>query len=173
MLIIRPAQLSDAMSIASLHVVSWQSAYRDILPESFLENLSIQQRLLNWTRILEAKECQVSLACLKDELAGWVSYGKSRDNEGGDLWGEIHAIYLSPAHLRKGIGSALMSQAIAELRGLRYSHVSVWVLEKNILARIFYERLGFQAEAATKSVEIGGVSVAEIRYSRSLEQSQI
>ena len=38
-------------------------------------------------------------------------------------------------------------------------------------ARRFYECMGFVEEEHAKSIEMGGVSVAEIRYSRRLSET--
>jgi hypothetical protein len=40
---VRPATPDDADAIASVHVRSWQAAYRGIVPDAMLDALSIQR----------------------------------------------------------------------------------------------------------------------------------
>ncbi|KAF0820926.1 MULTISPECIES: hypothetical protein [unclassified Cytobacillus] len=49
---IRAAELSDAEGIAKVHVDSWRTTYKDIIPENFLENLSYQSREELWIYII-------------------------------------------------------------------------------------------------------------------------
>ena len=35
---------SDAYDVAVVHVRSWQSAYRNIIPDSFLDNMSVEKQ---------------------------------------------------------------------------------------------------------------------------------
>lgn len=41
---IRRAKLDDAQGIAKVHVNSWRTTYKDIIPNDFLDNLSVEQR---------------------------------------------------------------------------------------------------------------------------------
>ena len=48
---IRDARPSDAHSIASVHVSSWQQAYLDLIPADFLASLTatLPKREAHWT----------------------------------------------------------------------------------------------------------------------------
>ena len=41
---IRKANIEDAMGIAKVHVDSWRTTYKGIVPEVFLENLSYDEK---------------------------------------------------------------------------------------------------------------------------------
>src|SRR5687767_3602644 len=41
---IRPALPSDARAIADVHVRTWQSTYRGIVPDAYLDALSVDER---------------------------------------------------------------------------------------------------------------------------------
>ncbi|HEX7405799.1 MAG TPA: hypothetical protein VF307_07745, partial [Candidatus Nanopelagicaceae bacterium] len=47
-IIIRPAELSDSEGIAQVHTYSWQSAYRELLPDQLLDGLRWQDRKARW-----------------------------------------------------------------------------------------------------------------------------
>lgn len=45
---IRKANSVDATSIAKVHVDSWRTTYKGIIPDEFLNNLSYEQRTELW-----------------------------------------------------------------------------------------------------------------------------
>jgi hypothetical protein len=50
--IIRIATIDDAIDIAAVHVRSWQTAYRGMIPDDFLASQSVEKRLPMWLRRL-------------------------------------------------------------------------------------------------------------------------
>jgi hypothetical protein len=52
MTLIRTATQEDASSISRVHVESWQTTYRGILPEAFLASLNAEESMAAW--VLEA-----------------------------------------------------------------------------------------------------------------------
>lgn len=57
---------------------------------------------------------------------------------------EVDALYLAPAARRKGIGRALMAEAMAA-----EVHLTLWVFSANHQARAFYAGLGFAETGRT------------------------
>ncbi|OGC51666.1 hypothetical protein A2709_03175 [candidate division WWE3 bacterium RIFCSPHIGHO2_01_FULL_43_9] len=51
---VRKAKISDAQDIALIHTHTWQYAYRGQLPDSFLDNISVEKRLKMWS-----ETCQI------------------------------------------------------------------------------------------------------------------
>jgi hypothetical protein len=49
---IRRAVADDARGIAQVHVKSWQAAYRGLLPQSYLDALSVEQREAFWVQVI-------------------------------------------------------------------------------------------------------------------------
>ncbi len=43
-MIIRPARVEDAAEMAGVHVQSWRSAYRGLVPQDFVDGLDIARR---------------------------------------------------------------------------------------------------------------------------------
>lgn len=166
---IRQATVVDAHSIAEIHVASWQSAYAEIMPASLLRDLSVEKRANSWRDALESARINVELAYTAGQPAGWVAYGKCRDNDKDASWGEIEAIYMRPSQYGQGIGAMLMAHASRSLVEMGYNHLSLWVLTNNYRARTFYERAGFAADNTTKEFEVGGSVLCEMRYQRSLD----
>ena len=63
---------------------------------------------------------------------------------------EVLNLAVRPAARRQGMGSALMSRLLEELRRNRVSRVFLEVRESNAGALAFYQRLGFQAVGKRK-----------------------
>jgi ribosomal protein S18 acetylase RimI-like enzyme len=56
---------------------------------------------------------------------------------------EVQSVHVQPAARRRGIASALISEAVAAARDRGYTHLSLDVLTSNHDARALYDRLGF------------------------------
>jgi ribosomal protein S18 acetylase RimI-like enzyme len=64
---------------------------------------------------------------------------------------ELYAIYLDQAVVGRGIGRALLAQALADLRRRGYQSAMLWVLATNARARRFYEAAGWRADGVTRT----------------------
>jgi GNAT superfamily N-acetyltransferase len=167
---IRVAELSDSEGIARVHTRSWQSAYRRILPDEWLDALRWEDRKIRWDDILSSgTRGNVFVAAnAQNEIIGFASIGPSRDEDNEqDSTHELYAIYLSPENWGIGIGSALFLAVLEEVPDSA-KWLSLWVLEDNIRGRKFYESLGFALDGATKAAEIDGYQPEEVRYSFAL-----
>ena len=169
-LVIRAARDDDARQIAAIHVRSWQWAYRDFLPEAFLEGLSVERRAGHWQRWLaEANpRRQLWLAQERERVVGFVAAGPARDPDADAETGEILALYLERGVVGTGVGRALCTHAVDRLRRDGFRVATLWILVSNDRARRFYERSGWRADGAKKTGEWSGVVLREERYRRQL-----
>jgi GNAT superfamily N-acetyltransferase len=110
---LRLATIEDAETIATIHVCTWQTAYKAIVPAQFLAALSIQKRANMWRRVISEHHGTVLLASVNDSDVGFISFGPSRDHdgmeEGRDI--RIYAIYVLPKFWHRGIGRDLLKEA--------------------------------------------------------------
>jgi ribosomal protein S18 acetylase RimI-like enzyme len=165
---IREATYSDAETIARIHVLSWQAAYRGIMPDEFLEGLSVEARSSMWQKSLQIGKLKVLLAYSDEVVVGWIAFGACRDTDKDETWAEVEALYVLPKFWRRGIGERLSNSARASLREAGFSFVALWVLSENHRARGFYHRIGFHHDESSKCISVGGVPLTEIRYRCSL-----
>jgi ribosomal protein S18 acetylase RimI-like enzyme len=172
---IREARVEDAQAIATIHVDSWQAAYRGILPETYLANLAVAQRSEAWRKSLIAGMPRVLVAHVhahahtetadaSETILGWVAFGDSRDGDKDHRWGEVETLYIAPAFWRKGIGHRLIDAARHALQSAGYTNVALWVLLDNRRARAFYKRSGLVCDNSSRGVQLGGKWLTEIRY---------
>jgi len=96
--VIRLAAPTDALSIARVHVRSWQAIYRGHFPDDYLANLSADQRAVNWARLLADPSQTIAVYELSG-IVGFVCIGPSRDADAGPETGELSSIYLDPASI--------------------------------------------------------------------------
>ncbi len=167
---IRVATVEDAEQIAAVHVQSWQGAYRRLLPDDVLNNLSIERRIKGWQSILADPANIVPVYEDDGRVVGFVSYGRTRDEDlDQNKTGEIYAIYLLPDRWGQGFGAALMKEGLNRLEKQGYQAVSLWVLAGNERAIHFYEQFGFKSDGTTKvERRPSGLELHEMRYVKSV-----
>lgn len=158
-LVVRRARPADAGAIARVHVQSWREAYRGIIPEPYLQRLSLPAHERQWRRSL-ADGGWAFVAEWEQRLVGFASAGLSRGRK--DISGELHVLYVLAAHHRRGVGRALFDACHYELARCGHRGLLVWVLKDNP-ARGFYERLGGEP-AGESVVTIAGARLPEVAY---------
>lgn len=160
----RSATEKDAEGIALLHARSWQRTYRGMMPEEFLQNEVVAERLAEWhARMREDRvDRLVYLAVDGDRLAGFICAFGGEDSRWGSLIDNLH---VDADYQGSGLGAELMAGAG---RWLRQHHpdagVYLWVFEANLAARGFYERLGGCNRETLVQTDPGGGSAPCCRY---------
>lgn len=162
--VVRAATTADAPGIARVHVASWRSAYRGLLPDALLDGLSAERRAEGWARSISDGSTAVLVAVdPAGPIVGFVATGDTRDADAADGVGEVFAIYLDPAWWDLGVGRTLITAGASAL-GSRFDEATLWVLDTNERARAFYERNGWQPDGAVKRATLGDAEVEEVRY---------
>jgi GNAT superfamily N-acetyltransferase len=165
---VRPADLDDASSIARVHVDTWRTAYRGLLPDSFLASLAEDQYTQRWRRGLVDPASRVFVAEDATGVVGFASGGRERAGENGYA-GELYAIYVLDRAQHRGYGRELVRAVVGALREMRFADMIVWVLRDNAPARRFYERLG-GVYVRAQPITIGPALLQEVSYGwRSLD----
>jgi ribosomal protein S18 acetylase RimI-like enzyme len=159
---VRRALIDDAAAIARVHVESWRTTYRDLLPAEFLASLSEAGYTERWQRVIGDGSSRVYVTEEEGEVVGFASCGRERAGETG-FGGELYAIYVLEAAQRQGHGRELVRAAVAGLRGMGLKDMIIWVLHDNAPARRFYERLG-GTYVRKQPITIGPATLEEISY---------
>jgi ribosomal protein S18 acetylase RimI-like enzyme len=162
---IRLATDADAEGVAIVHVRTWQAAYRGVIPDEFLDALTVETRMRAWRAALETGKQEVWVACAATEINGWVAFGSSRDSDAAPTAGELEAIYIFPQYWGTGLGRALWLKARSRLQERGFSSATLWVLSQNDRAIRFYRAAGFLPDwNSQKSISIGGKQLQEVRF---------
>ncbi|MEV8505274.1 GNAT family N-acetyltransferase [Actinoplanes sp. NPDC051475] len=160
---LRPPADDDLLAVGDLHYRSRVSAYAGIVSPAALKFGSPAALGEWWSERWrwERDTHRLTVAVAGDVLAGFTYLGPSEE----DGIAELSAIHADPAFVGKGVGRALMLDALPALARIG-SRAVLWVLEDNGRARRFYERGGWVADGVTRIEPIGSEPVRQIRYSR-------
>lgn len=165
---IRPAVIDDAEAVATVHIQSWQTAYAGLIPQEYLDGLSVARRTEGWNRTLAATAWPSTgtlLAERDNKVVALVNICPTRDeDQDSTSVGEITSLYAVPEVWGRGIGRALMSSAVAALTNAGFSSATLWVLDTNHRARRFYEAGGWRPDGGIKREDRGEFALQEIRY---------
>lgn len=171
MKLVRKAITQDAEGIARVQVFCWQHAYRGIIPDNFLDGLSVQKRLELWNSRLTAEPGKILVVDIGSEVVGFADFGASRDEDAAPSTAELNAIYIRPDHWGCGCGGLLLAEVERMLIAARFSRVTLWVLSENWRARRFYEHHGFSLDGTSKVVSFSGTELTEVRYAKEINNA--
>jgi GNAT superfamily N-acetyltransferase len=160
MVLIRAATQDDAGSISRVHIESWRTTYRGIVPDQFLADLNAEERTVRWREVIDS-DPYVLIAERDGQIVGFISGGAIREPlEKYDA--ELFAIYLLAEVQGNGIGTSLLMELAKRLDEGGFQSMAVWVLEANE-SRGFYEKSG-AVRVTAKEIEIGGVLLPVVAY---------
>jgi GNAT superfamily N-acetyltransferase len=165
-LAIRPSVPEDAEAVERVRLAGWQTAYRGIIADSYLDSLAVDAGRRR-RHIEDLPEGYTDLVATADgAVVGWVAAGPGRDpDRSGPRHGEIFACYVHPDWWRQGVGRLLMGRAVEVLAEAGRGDITLWVLEANDRARRFYAEFGFEPDGARKLWD-RGETAPEVRLRR-------
>lgn len=163
---IRRATPDDAAAIAHIHLTTWRSAYRGILPDAYLDALSLHERVQRWEADLRNRSDGEATAIAEREgcAIGFCGIGRAPGSAPGEgrMW--ISTFYVLPDHQRFGAGRALITWAVDAMRARGARSMELHVMRDNHPARAFYERMGWRDTGQQESHDRGGIPIVELIY---------
>jgi ribosomal protein S18 acetylase RimI-like enzyme len=140
----------DAEALAEVHANAWLAAYRGLMSDRFLDEISVEAWAARWTESLSRDELPPIRVAIRDgALVGFcVVATPSRDDDLSEEFAEVVALNVKPEAWRSGIGRVLMTDALDRFRRDGWQVVSLWVVDGNDRAQRFYRRLGFEFDGA-------------------------
>lgn len=160
-MIIRKGIEADAGAIAKVHVDSWRSTYKGIVPDTYLERLSYEEREETWLKGIQTHGVYVA-ENEQGEVVGFSTGGKERTGKYEAYTGELYAIYVLETEQGKGLGGKLFNAIVTDLKEKKFDSMLIWALEKNP-ACDFYEKLGGKRIDFTQ-IEIDGEKLEEVAF---------
>ena len=144
---IKPMETEDEIrGKAYVHWKSWQESYRGIVDQGYLDRMTVSRceemasRYPENTLVAKDGARVIGFAC-----AGAVN---------GEIdAGEVYALYVLEEYQKRGIGYALMREALSLLKGCRV--VYLWAFKENAKAIRFYEHVGFRQDGTEKELVLG------------------
>jgi len=159
------ATLNDYKDIAALQTESWRSAYRGLLPGSYLDGPILKERETHWQNLMFSaggKRRGVFLAKDCGTLLGFVCI--LLDEE--PAWGaRLDNIHVRPAYKGRGTGRLLFRSAAEWVSTCEPQWpMHLFVFEANHPARRFYEALGGKVVEQYAQKTPAGVVVPSLRF---------
>ncbi|MBL1100798.1 GNAT family N-acetyltransferase [Streptomyces coffeae] len=169
---VREMTEADIDAVAAVRVRGWQEAYAGLMPQSYLNGMSVQEDAERRREFFSRGVGDVVNLVAEangGEVVGWCCFGPYRDGDAPTGDAELYALYVRPAQVGTGVGRALLGESLDRVGERGFPRLRLWVLRDNARARRFYERAGFAPDGGTESYEVDGVSVPEVRYALRLD----
>ena len=141
-IIIRNATIQDIEAIADIKIAGWQTAYRGIIDDEFLDNMNRNQEIEKRKNNL-GKESLI-VAEYNGRIVGFSLYRAYNKDVASypNADCEISSIYIEPTLKRNGIGKKMMKYIIEDLKEKGKKQMILGCLEDNYSSRAFYDKMG-------------------------------
>ena len=159
--------VDDADVLGRLHMSAWQTAYRGIMSDEFLDALDPSQSAERWRNNMALRRPDIRNVVAvddDDDVRGFCTTGKVRTEESNDTSLELYAIYVWPDEIGTSIGRLMMQDALDHARRSGFDEMVLWVLTENARSRRFYEAAGFEVDARVDPKEFRDTGAYETRY---------
>ena len=167
---IRQANKLDSYNIAKLIIAGWQTAYKGLIDDNFLNNMSVEIMTKNWEINIESQN-EVNNIYVYEEsnkILGIIRFGKP-DDSSSNYNAEIHVLYVEPSLKRNGIGSRLFAFAKSYFVNKNTTDMIIWCLQTNLPSIKFYEKMGGKIVATRKAV-INNIELMEVGLEYNLKK---
>jgi ribosomal protein S18 acetylase RimI-like enzyme len=138
----RDATTRDVELITQIHIASWKTAYKGIVPQDYLDHHVEEEKRDHWIDQLNhptSKNDFVLIAMENEKPVGFIAVYEVTDDKYDAFIDNLHVI---PDQKGRGIGSILMAATAHKLISMKKRSVYLWVFDKNIPAYTFYEKIG-------------------------------
>ena len=139
----------DIRGKAYVHWRSWHEAYAGIVPDAYLDRLTLEkceEIALRWRdNVIVAKDA--------GRVIGFAGYGDAPSDGAENADGELFALYVLAEYHGRGVGRALTDEALRLLGKRR--RVRLEVLADNARAIRFYEKCGFRRSGKSRTIDLG------------------
>lgn len=158
----REATVADCASVAEVHVRSWRESFAGLVPQTFLERMSVERRARAFGERFADGSYRMFVAEVPGRgVVGFADCGPPRESVGA-YEAELYAIYLLPEFQGHGVGGKLFGMVVEEL--VRRGKGSMYLLALEVSPyRRFYEKMGGRA-AGRKQTTLDGVTFDALVY---------
>lgn len=159
--LIRYANLNDSEILGKIHSESSQAGFKGIIPDNILnDTFSIDRRTKRFINELSVGLPKTAIVFEENEPAGLISFGSCRYGNNDKSWVEIWRAYVIQKFWGSGVSKELIEWGINEIIAENFKNIELWVLEKNLRARSFYEKVEFKYDNTFQVTDSG----KELRY---------
>ena len=157
----RTATLDDLADIAKLFHACWHISYADLLSPEVRTEMNLTEAANLWRpSLVDPKDKETVIGVLDSAVVSVFRIGSEKENPAN---GHLFSLYVDPEVAGKGLGKKSLSEAEYRLRNKGFNSMSLWVFEKNAVARGLYQSFGFQPTGLTRVDERWKETEVEMR----------
>jgi GNAT superfamily N-acetyltransferase len=166
-LTLRAGTRDDAALLGRMHALSWQSTYRGIMSDTFLDHPVLVERDTHWHDKMRDWDPAHGAIWIVERAGEPIAFASVLDNREPQHGVYLDHLHVMPGNKGSGAGKLLIGAAEqwARERGARSMHLLVW--EANLPARGFYEHLGWSCIEKFEDQLVDARAMA-CRYGRDL-----
>ena len=169
---VRPARPDDAPAIARVQVITWRTAYRELLPPDVLDEWDEDAAAASWRAAIASPQTPghgVLVAVEQDQVVGFAAYGPAelaagQAPEPAGPTTEIAILLVEPRWGRRGYGSRLLAGISDLARAAGAVHLQAWLPETDQVSARFLEAAGWAEQGWLRTLDTGEGSLREIRW---------
>ncbi|MEZ5294060.1 MAG: GNAT family N-acetyltransferase [Vicinamibacterales bacterium] len=163
---LRLAVPADVLAVARVHVATWQTAYRGLVPDAYLDRLQAEERATRYDfSHVDASKPRTIVGVADGSVVGFATTAPAAAGTPG---GELCALHVHPGWWGRGIGVTLIEEARAHLIATGHRTAWLWMLDGNARAERFYRQDRWEPDGARRTVDVWGVTLREVRFAREL-----
>lgn len=138
-MLLRLAEEKDLKQIAQIYVENWRGTYHGLLPQKYLDELSVEKKQAEWSDYIRTPRQGIFVMEDAGQILGFAAFKPYHRVE--------DCIYLDSLHVRrewqgKGIGTRLIEKVYQQGIAEKYGRMGVCVVKGNDKARELYVKLG-------------------------------
>ena len=162
---IRKAVINDANDICNIVVRGWKSAYKGLIDDVFLNNMSSEKLISGWKeKILSQNENNRYYVYEEnDRILGIIRFGIPDDKKDKRYNSEIQILYIEPIFKRQGIGTKLFKFAKEYFIKNEMRDLIIWCLKGNNQGINFYKKMGGEV-IGERRVVVNNIELQEIGF---------
>ncbi|MGY1750622.1 N-acetyltransferase family protein [Modestobacter sp. SYSU DS0511] len=163
---VRPAVADDAAAIARVQVVTWRTAYREVLPDEVLDGWDDDAAASTWRRSVDTPPSpahRVFVAQERESVVGLAACAPAEDDPGSGLL-EIVALAVEPRWGRRGHGSRLLAAVADAARTLGAPGLVMWLPAADTVTARFLAGAGWAPDGWTRILDAGSATVPQERW---------
>lgn len=159
-IIIRKIELKDIEQVAKIKVIGWQTAYKGIINQDYLDSLNIEEQTKKFAQSI----CDTFIVAEQgSEILGFCRYvfDNSFSPNLNDIDCELTAIYVKHNKKGLGIGTKLFNYVTNEFSKKSKKRMILWCLKDNTNSIAFYKKMGGKI-VTNRIVEIDNKNYDEV-----------
>lgn len=166
---IRKGRIGDAEEIANIKIENWRKTYLNIFTDEYLNNLNLDNEIEKYKNNFENRN--IIIYEKNKNVIAYCYYGRRKAMRLKEYTGEVFALYVKNDCQDRGVGTALLQEAIRDLSKTN-KKIILWCAKENYRAIKFYKNNGLKM-LGKATENIGGKDVEKTALGLDLEKEKV